>query len=153
MKRWLSWSATVGAAAAVAACGGDDDKGLSKAEFVKRANAICAQANARGEQLAKTAFRNPARPRPEELQAVLREAVTVNRKVISDLRALKPPEADRSQIDAILAAGERSTTAYEQASRSPQASAELFEKTGTPQDPSAEADRLAGQYGLSECAE
>ena len=152
MKRWLSWSATVGAAAAVAACGGDDDKGLSKAEFVKRANAICAQANARGEQLARTAFRNPARPRPEELQAVLREAVTVNRKVISDVRALKPPEADKERVNAMLAAADRSTTAYEQASRTPQASVEMFRRANTPQDPAAEADRLAGQYGLSECA-
>lgn len=72
----------------VAGCGGDDGR-LSKAEFVERADEICARADARTDAIAP--------PRDASLAEAARfidENVAVQRPAVEELDRLRPPEED-----------------------------------------------------------
>lgn len=74
-------------------------KGLSKADFVTQANAICTQANQDTEAYAKELPKNPT---PAVVAKVEKKAIPVLNHELDEIGALKPPKADRARVKAIL---------------------------------------------------
>lgn len=113
----------------IASCGGDDASGsgdpLTKADFVKQANAICDEAN---EKIRK------------QIQNVSILIATVNalETEIDEIGALTPPPGDEPRIEAMLGALQKSIDAIESKSQDIiTANAEL-----------AKAEKIAKEYGL-----
>lgn len=138
----------------VAGCGGDSDTGttsaapLPKAEFIKRADAICAQHLeetrtkflAYGKSVAKAG--ETAAEREGHIAVVAETIVAPElRQEIADIRALGVPEGDQGKVEAILVAIEGGITkVIAQPRRAVEGSGAL--------EP---AGRLARAYGFQVC--
>jgi hypothetical protein len=128
-------------AGAIAGCGGGSGA-LSKAEFDKQANAICARGTAEVNAAGKRMF--TSRPSQAQLVAFARSTVIPNiQSQISQVRKLKPPSGDRKTVDGILASAQ---AALDKVKANPA----LVAQNGP--GPFAEADRRARAYGLTACA-
>lgn len=90
------------AALAVTACNGDtsDEPGaLSKSEFAKKANELCAKAQAdRAQQLQQVSPRPSGSADAQKLTNV----ASTDRELIRRVDALVPPEAEQDQVDRVL---------------------------------------------------
>lgn len=132
---------------ALVACGDDDDEALSKSEYIKRGNAICAQWAREFNRLFEEGF-------PTTQSAVTRffvDATPLFRERMSSLRALDPPEADEDRIEAFLASGDRAVSDFERASRDPKFASRVFDAEGGKNE--ADFTRKAQAYGLAKCEE
>ena len=83
----------------LAACGGSY-KGLSKADYVKQAEAICKAGNAKVETFAEQFGPHPALEQVK--QAYNEQLLPIYRDELKQLQALKPPKADRDTINKML---------------------------------------------------
>jgi len=132
-----------------AACGGGGDARLSKAEYVKKANAICEAGNARTSRVAPPSLADSA-----AVERAIGEMVSIQRRALRKLRDLDPPEQDQlgvdewlmrvgqtlDQMDAVRqAVGDGDATAIDQANAK---GAELND----------EAETFADAYGLESCS-
>jgi hypothetical protein len=81
-------------AATLAACGGGSSH-LSKASFIKRADAICLKGSA-----AQSALSQPSSN--AQLPGYVKRIYSIERGVVSDVRALAPPSGDEATISSIL---------------------------------------------------
>lgn len=131
------------------ACGGDDDEGPSKEEFVKEANAICTKASAEAEQIGEGAFKDPEDPTPKEAQALLKEILPLAEQQLRDLEELEKPKDDEDEIEKILAAYETGNTQIREAAATPE---EALIAVASSDKIYAEADNLADAYGLDDCS-
>lgn len=155
-KRFIALFAALAVLAMiVAGCGGDSDStestsSLTKAEFLKQGNAICAK----GEKEIEEGFEEFAKENnlPENKQpskAQLTEAVeevvlpAVDEQVES-IRDLGLPSEGGEEADEVLKAAEE---AIEKGEEDPASLAN--EKA----DPFAKANKLARDYGLTKCGE
>lgn len=152
-KRLIALLVGAMAVAMVAAgCGGDgdDDSSLTKAQFVKQGNAICAAGNKKmeGEFEAFAKEHNLSEKKaPSEAQFTeLAEQIIVPgvSTQVEELRGLPAPSGDEEQVDEILTAAEDAVAETED-----DPSSVADEKT----DPFAEANKLARAYGLTTCGE
>jgi exonuclease VII small subunit len=134
----------------VVACGGDDDEGPSKEEFVEEANAVCTRTNSEIEQVSTDAFKDPEDPKPAEAQAYLAELVPILEQQQTDLEELEKPKDDEEEIEEILTAAETGITALEEGSKKRE---EALAVVIAGDETFAEANRLATAYGLDECAQ
>lgn len=135
------------------ACSGGNGRGggggrLSKREFTRRADAICADAN-------KTIFAigAPDLTDPEATSGAIRRLVTIQRQELQDLRDLAPPKTDKPAIDEwldlaakALREAEVALTALERSDRNGVNAANA--RGGEAQ---MGADDLAGEYGVTGC--
>jgi hypothetical protein len=137
-------------ALALVGCGGT--KAPSRAEYLKKANAICTQFNKQGAAATRGLARNPQHPTPQEAQAIVKKLDPITREDVRRTRALKPPKGDEKTVKAIYDAADQGTAAYERASKSPKASLAVLNSAGTPGDPYGRANRLSKAYGLTACA-
>lgn len=144
--------AALAAGSLLAACGGDDDDGggeqpLSKAEYIKQGDAICAAGDREIEQGAEEAFGDLERGQQPSARAIGefgQETVLPSlQKQIDQLRELPAPEGDQDEVNAIYDAADEGIR-------------ELRE--GKPEDfvekgdaAFEEANRLAGEYGFQNC--
>jgi hypothetical protein len=157
VNAWLTTTLAAAMAVAVIAmgCGSDEDSGsasagdsssLSKAEFVKQANAACLKPR-------ETALQEVAaysqKHRSEGLSDTLlgRKAIKVVllktfEEEIAALRALGAPEGDEEEIDAMLAATQ---SALDEAKELPKTSSKEVESYF------GDADKKLRQYGLTGC--
>lgn len=131
---------------ALAGCGENETKAaaepsaLTKAEFIKQADAICAASEARIEKLGSEISENSSM---EEITAFLEKKVIPElTSTVEKVRDLEPPKADADEVDAMLDALE----------------AEVAKVKETPiaimgDDAFADANKLAADYGLTTCAE
>jgi hypothetical protein len=128
---------------ALAGCGGGSDDRLTKDEFLKQGNAICAKGDKQIETAAGKAFATPDNPTKAEVVTFAKTVVlpTVQDEV-DELRALSPPKEDEARIDEIL---DKAQAALDKLRANP---ALLVSDTGF-----EEANRLAGAYGLTACAD
>jgi uncharacterized protein YqeY len=86
--------------AAVGACGGSSYKGLSKADYTTKADAICAAGNKKLDAASKTLTPQSSLA---DFQKLYREDfASTTRDEITQLRALKPPKADRAKLSKML---------------------------------------------------
>ena len=109
-------------------CGGSG--GLSKAEFVQQANAICKKAR---QEASKKAFEGPG-------EAFTVTVATLLNKEANEIGALDGPSEDASQIDAIVSGARKAAKTMEEKKEYTEAEAPLVE-----------VEKLAGEYGLDEC--
>jgi hypothetical protein len=94
------------AATSIAGCGGDDDKGTSKQDYIAKADAICHEADKQqgaggvyGDNFSNAAF--------------LTRHNAVTRDALKRLRALEAPDADRKEVDAVLTGLQGTVTAID----------------------------------------
>lgn len=123
--------AVTGAAACVLllGCGGGND--LSKAEFVQQANGICKKGR---QETSKILFSAPREDGGVPL------IVALLNKEADEIGALDGPSADADQIEAIVSGARKAADMLE-------AKGDLVKAHA----PIAEAEKLAGDYGLDEC--
>jgi hypothetical protein len=115
LNRFLALVAAVAAVAlVVAGCGDSDDSttdsgaSLTKAEFVKQGNAVCAKGNKEIEEgFEEFSEEKNLRQNKEPSKAVLTEAsetilIPAVSSQIDELRALGTPEGDEGEVDQLL---------------------------------------------------
>jgi hypothetical protein len=133
------------AAAIVASgCGSGDDSeaALTKAQFIKQGDQICAKFQE--EQL--KGLREYAKEHPNAGQddLVVFVGLPPINKAIEGLESLNPPPADEAEVETMITAME---DAVDKAEADPQA---IVSGESNPFD---KADRLAAEYGFKVCAE
>ena len=155
-KRFIALLAALAALALiVAGCGSGSDStsnettsSLTKAEFVKQGNAICAKGskeiNEGFEKFAKeNGFSEKKQPSKAELEEGIESIVIPGvRKEIEGIRALGPPD---EEAEAVLDAAEEG---LEKGEEDPSLLAKE-ESAG----PFAKANKLSREYGLTKCGE
>lgn len=124
--------------------GGDDEEAapepISKADFTTQANKICADGSA---ELDAAADALGDAPTQEQIEGFAADTLVPNIQAQhDDIEALGAPEGDEDEVDAILAALQDGVDATE---ADPSAI--------TSGDPFAQANELAGAYGLTDCAD
>lgn len=134
------------AALALAGCGGSDDEGPTKAEYVAKADAICKTEGAKSEEAATAAVvaLGTEEPTPAQLETIATETVIPGlEKQVTELKALEQPKDDGEQIDAIYASLDTAVGAVKEDPSS------LVGGEG--ENPFADANAKALAYGLKEC--
>jgi hypothetical protein len=149
--RWIVLAAAALAVASIAAgCGGGDDEtnpnAISKAAFIKKADAICTKGTARLARtfsafLKKQGLKHLSKADEEELVGKL--LVPSVRREIKEMRALGAPSGDEDRVDEMIKALEEGVETAE----------------GNPEAVTSSSDvvfgiaaRLGGEYGLEACA-
>ena len=144
--------------AIVAGCGGGDDSSssggdetaaaLSKAEFIKQADAICLKGNesiaSEAEDFAEENDVDTEDPTEAQQEEVVSEVVGPGvRQQAEEINELAAPSGDEAEIEAMVKAVE---SGAEELEEEPKA---LLEG----ENPLGEASKLARAYGLKECGE
>jgi hypothetical protein len=153
-KPFIALLAALAAISMIAAgCGGGSDStdstsSLTKAEFVKQGNAICAKGN-KEIQEGFEEFEKEHGSQKQPTKAELSEAVETIvlpavRQQVEGVKALPAPSGEEAEVEAITDAAEE---ALEQGEEDP---ASL---TTEKADPFAKANELANEYGLTKCGE
>jgi hypothetical protein len=130
----------------LAACGGGG--GLSKAEYIARANGIC---RAAAKQVA--ALDAPGQSDVAQLPKVAGEVVAVQRKALDRLKAIKAPKEDRTEIAKWIALVDQTIDQAEVSAKS-QRSGDITRAMAANLNGAAldkRADELARAYGLRRC--
>jgi hypothetical protein len=137
--------AAVVATLAAAGCGGGSDP-PSKAEFIKKGNAICRKGNHDINAAVEKTFSGDERPSTAKIKAFgERTAIPRVQREIDQLRRLGTPSKDQEEVEAFLGEAQ---SALDKVKADPA----LF-ATQEQHDPFAEANRLAKSYGLKVCGE
>jgi hypothetical protein len=132
-------------AALVAGCGGGNDSSssttvatssLSKAQFVKKANAICEQG--------RTKFVNYLSKEVALPEAIVDVVAPTLEEVTSEIRELGAPKGGESQVEAFLASMQRGTEEMV-------AKRETAKVLSDIEPPFEESAKLAAKYGLDHC--
>ena len=122
-------------------CGGGDDE-LTKAEFLKQGNAICKKGDKEIDQAADKTFTGNQRPSTAEIKKFAEGTVIPNvQEQIDAIRDLNPPADDEDQVNAIL---DEAQSTLDKTKDDPT----IFASN---QDPFKKANKLAKDYGLTEC--
>jgi hypothetical protein len=138
--------ATVAVALLIAGCGGGSDttSSLTKAEFIKQADAICEQTDetvlAGMKQAAKLGV-GKQKLSPKQEKALVLLGLTSVRKEAEELAELGAPSGDEAQIAAIVKGIE---TAVTEAEREP------INNLGSS---FTEVNKMAAKYGFKGCSE
>jgi hypothetical protein len=135
-------------------CGDDDDNGngggggesLTKAEYIKRGDALCRQGDREIEREGESRFGDAEQePSRADLVEFVEDAVVPNiEDQISELRDLPVPEGDEETVNAIY---DEADQAIESIKDNPEAA---IEQEASPFE---QANRLARDYGFKECGE
>jgi hypothetical protein len=144
----------------VGGCGGGDETTdstastdsteLTKAQFVKQGNAICAKANKELNEGAEKIFKENGlsesqRPTTAELKEVAEKFVTpIVGRQIDEIRALGTPAGEEEQVEKVLTAVEEG---IEKSEKNPDSL--LAGKNSA----FGKANKLAKEYGLKVCGE
>jgi hypothetical protein len=139
------------AVALAAGCGDDSNEpqGLSKQEYIAKANASCT----RHEKEAGEAFGRiigRGRPTAAEAQRFLAEAVVpAVRDGVAERAKLPAPQGDEAEIRAINAAARKAVAGFERIAADRTQSLRLM--SGRLDDPATEVDALNRRYGVDKC--
>lgn len=130
----------------VAGCGGGDDEtsSVTRQQFVKQANAICQEQSQKRNKIIGDAIagmdQNKLLPKTEREDIIL-EALPPYAETPEKLEALGAPEGDEEKVEAIIQAMEEAAKDAEADPSKALTSTEQF----------AKANKLNGEYGLSNC--
>lgn len=155
-KPLMALLAAVTALVVIAGCGGGSDSNestnsLTKAEFLKQGNAICAKGSKEIEEgFEKFAKEHGFSKKKQPSEAELNEAVETVlipkiRKEIESIRALGTPAEEGAEAEAVLDAAEE---ALEKGEENP--SLMVKEESA---GPFAKVNKLSREYGLVKCGE
>ncbi len=153
-KRFIALLASLAALAIlVAGCGGGGDSSestssLTKAEFVKQGNAVCAKGNEEIQEGFEE-FEKEHSSQKQPTKAQLTEAIETIvlpavRQQVEGVKDLGAPSGEEAKVEAITDAAEE---AVEKGEEDPAA------LTTEKADPFAKANELANEYGLTKCGE
>lgn len=146
-------------------CGTDEAEALTKPEFIDRANAICTEANTEVDAMFEafwTEFEDVDFDDPAQQQTIFDafadvagDLTPVVKDMAADLRELAPPAEDRELIETLLddleaAADEIAEVTAAAAAGDEAARAQMDSES---EDPFADVNRRAREYGLSACGE
>jgi hypothetical protein len=135
-----------------AACGSNNNNtsttALTKAEFLKKGNAICKKGNQQINQASKTAFLSkgkPSGPPPKSAQVKFAtdSLIPTIQGEIDGVKALGAPAGDEAQVKAI-------TDSAQSALDKGKADPTLLLQSGK-KNPFAKSNKLANAYGLTVC--
>ncbi|HET7590626.1 MAG TPA: hypothetical protein VFK14_10665 [Solirubrobacterales bacterium] len=153
-KPFIALLAALAAISMIAAgCGGGDStdsSSLTKAEFVKQGNALCAKGNKEinqgFEEFAKeNGFSEKQKPTKAQMTEVIETVVIPGiRGQVEGIEGLEPPSGEEAKVEAITDAANE---ALEKGEEDP--AVLTSQKAG----PFAKADKLASAYGLVKCGE
>ena len=135
-------SATIALTFAVTACGSDDNT-LSKSEYQKSANAVCAKAETQLEPIFGEIFPKLDTATEAERKTATDDLLKVLTKEIDDLAALEPPASIADDVDAMLASVRKAEGVVRE-----QGAGFWLEES----DPFGEVNQLAAGLGLDACA-
>jgi hypothetical protein len=138
----------------VAGCGGSSDSSestssLTKAQFVKQGNAICAKGNKEIQEGFEEFEKEVGSQNKQPTKAQLTEAIETIvlpavRQQVEGVKALGAPSGEEAEVEAITDSAEE---AVEKGEEDPAA------LTTEKADPFAKANKLAREYGLTTCGE
>jgi hypothetical protein len=136
--RPTSWllAATIGLAA-LTGCGGGG--GISKAAFLKKANAICKKGNA---ELAKATSSIDPSDKDAAISAIKDKVVPNIQGQIDDIRDVGFPKADKDKLGGIF---DNAQSVLDKVKDDPEA-------IMSSDDPFADINKDFGAYGLTDCA-
>jgi hypothetical protein len=121
--------------------GGNDAPPLSRAAFIKKANAICRGAQVERSKSVKTVIAEASDASADKEAKVGTEALlTPVRTMTAEIGELVPMKSQTRQVEALLAAFEKAADQVEEQPTSHQTPVAF-----------AQADELARRYGLVEC--
>jgi hypothetical protein len=142
MRGWPAALPFAAAALVLVGCGGDDDNGLSKSEYIKQGNAICTKGNAVIDKAARQQFQ--AQPTPAQFAAFAKSTLipTISGE-IDDLKALKAPKDDADELSQLYDDAEAALDKIK-------ANPALAGAEGA-NDPFADVNKRATAYGLTVC--
>lgn len=124
------------------------DTRLTKAEYIEQADTICAEFDGELDAL-------PEPKTLDDLATMAEQAKPIAEAGVAELRALSPPEALAEQVDAWLDLNDANVAAIDELREA----AESGDETAVQQvaadaaDNEAKADALAGEIGLTDCAD
>ena len=146
----------VGAALALAACGGDDSPeqpiviptttttgALDKSEFIDEADAICSEVNAAIGTFVASG----------EGFTAAGEIAELRRSAVDDIRSLGPPDEDRTTLDSFLAGMEAQVEAGEKIGLANERDADTSQFETELDAAQTETATAAESYGFSECGQ
>ena len=135
------------AALVLSACG-SSYKGLSKPEFVKQASAICTKGAAKANTIGNSVGNNPTIQQVKD--AYSGKLIPAFQDEVTQLRALKPPKADRAAISKML---DDLSTGFDQAATSIKGLKSLQDLSSLPEPAGLKAaNKEAKAYGLGKCS-
>ncbi|HEU5063122.1 MAG TPA: hypothetical protein VFT79_08240 [Solirubrobacterales bacterium] len=125
--------------------GGDETTSLTKAEFVKVANAVCKRHNEQREQKIAAAVAGFDQ-KTEELSAAEKEDLILEisapyEKATAELKALDAPEGDQEKIGSIIKAMEEASQEVKENPKAAITTTSMYDK----------ANKLIDDYGLTDC--
>jgi hypothetical protein len=125
------------------------DAGVSREQFARQADAICARANEKVRMLGP----EPPILTAEQADWIL-ELTKIDRTALDGLRALEPPKGDRRAMASMLSAFERGLGKGEEIARASRAGddAAFRRNVDAALDALTQAQAAADRYGLEECA-
>jgi hypothetical protein len=140
----------VAAALGVAGCGGDDNKTLSYSDFGKKADAICADVNAKTDTIGQKLNGKAANDAPYYSQLI--PAVEQGRKDFADL---KPPEELKADFDKFLSITDQQIANAKKAEAAAKAGnqAEYIGIIKATQPIQEQSNLAASKLGAATCAE
>jgi hypothetical protein len=148
MKAWSgAAAAAIAAGALAAACGGSGGSDrLTKEEYIKEADAICADANQQINALGE--------PQDlEQLAAMSEQAVTIAQQQLAKLRALVPPEEIEEQVNRAYDLVEQQNGIAEEIAAAAKAgdAGKIQQLVDEAAPLEQEGDDIAANIGLQEC--
>jgi hypothetical protein len=147
MRTLLAAALCLLAAGCMSSGGTSSEPRLTKAEYLKQADAICAKYDAELEAL----------PQPDTLEALARMAETakpIAANGVQQLRALQPPEELADEVDAWLDRNDANVDAIERLHDAAAAGDEtgVQKVAAEAADNEQQADLMAAALGLTDCA-
>jgi uncharacterized lipoprotein len=145
MKRVLVGAAVI---ALLAACGGGG--GMTRADYVKRANSICLDA-AKDVQ----ALKIPTRDQLQDIPKAAASIVKVERETLDRLKSIRPPKQDRPEITRWVALVDQTIDQAEMSARS-QRDGDIRRALTANLNGAAldqRADQIARSFGLRMCVQ
>jgi hypothetical protein len=144
----------VAAALGVAACGssGGDAGSLSKSQFAAKSNDLCSKADAERAQLLQQLQPTPSGSTDSQN---LQRAAGIDRRLLRDVDALVPPQAEQDSVDRLLDAWRQRADVedeYAVAVELMQDPQTLAGFTANLAQIDATAAPIANQLGMSQCA-
>lgn len=143
----MSWVVAVAAAVGLAACGGGDDEGLTRAELASRGDAVCRDLDAEVKKAAAE-FQDEPQFTPEQMQALYKKLVPLVDDAVEDFKGLDPPEDLEAEYDAALDQIEKDRRTLVGATES-QESAQRFYEAQV--DPFTATNEKLAAVGITAC--
>ncbi|MGZ5326344.1 MAG: hypothetical protein ACXWEL_06905 [Solirubrobacterales bacterium] len=148
LRKRISWlfAGVLAIALIAVGCGGGSDNtsstsDLTKAEFIAKANAICAQGNKEIQQAFEAL--GQGKPSQAQLDQIATDTLLPSvEKQVSQIRDLGIPKGEEDQVNAILDSAQSGID---------KGKADPSSLVSDQNDPFKEANQLAKQYGMTEC--